>query len=299
MKAVEKPQAEDEPPQDKRETIQPTLTKSRVRASASGIRNDVIAVEKSCVFTYLLKTCLPLPDTWSFKASSNAVTLSLKIVVSTLLSESFKAFVEGDNNALESFSMKLSAVIVSLSEFLLAQTKITIHKKNLEKTDLADDDVLDLENLDISTSNSVGTIKKKERELTIVETDYNLKPFQRLLIKSLIQYFSDERCFVKKLIETISIGYDLQVRYPFEWLIHPMYVFREDTCVLDVCFNENVWEYGHEFHSVKEDCVLTPENERSLFWLASGIKQHEFGSILETKVLLQFCFLQLQTFTKL
>ncbi|XP_057302207.1 uncharacterized protein LOC130636487 isoform X2 [Hydractinia symbiolongicarpus] len=247
---------------------------------SSPIQKKDPAASKSDVFTYMLGTLLPLPDNWNFNESSDAIMLSMKVTISSLLNNYFQSYINGNESSLSSCCEKLNAIIVSLSDFLLAQTTIKLQKKNAEMKNCADDIPLNLESLDISLSPVESEYKETDSTLERTETEnVNLDVYQIHIIKSLIQYFSNERNFIKNLIHVVFLDLEGDMRIPFEWSIHPFYKFNNTSCMLDVELGDTSWNYEFEFQSVSH-CHTELENEKSLYWLASGVKHYEGGFLV-------------------
>lgn len=251
---------------------------------SSPIQKKDPAALKSDVFTYMLGTLLPLPDNWNFDESSDAIILSMKVTMSSLLNNYFQSYINGNESSLSSCCEKLNAVIVSLSDFLLAQTTIKVQKKNAEIRNCADDIPLNLESFDISLSPIEREYNEADKTLERTEPDsVNLDIYQIHIITNLIQYFSNERNFIKNLIHVVFPGLEGDIRIPFEWSIHPFYKFDNTSCMLDVELGDTSLNYEFEFQSVSH-CHTELENEKSLYWLASGVKHYEGGFIVSKQV---------------
>lgn len=218
-------------------------------------------VDKSTVFTLVLKKLLPLPANWTIEANSDAVAISIKLMMSTLLTECFDDYVQGDKSALNSLINKLNSTVEALSEFLFAQTKIKIRRKNLTSRGGGDDngcsspdDKKDNEvvrtrigdvNLNIAASlmqtptplqvlTPVGNRENDEKgsgDYHGSDTDYKLLPYQTKMIRNFVHLFMGEVHFVQKLKCTLELGYNLTQRLPFEWHIHPRFVLHKTSGV--------------------------------------------------------------------
>lgn len=212
---------------------------------------------------------LPLPANWSIEANSDAVTLSIKLMMSTLLTESFEDYVQGNKGALDALTKNLNSTVAALSEFLFAQTKIKIRKRNLSRggasTGMSDNDTKNLRvsrglktkvtNVEIGSIDIAASLKQTPTPLQRAsrtptaslfednndsgdalnktnigcDKDYQMRPYQMKLIRNLIQLFMEEVHFIEELQNSLELGYDLKQRLPFEWNIHPRYVLREEN----------------------------------------------------------------------
>lgn len=228
---------------------------------------------RTYVFTYLLKTLLPLPEQWTFDACSDAVTLSLKYVTSKLIQKHLELYKEGDRKSFGNLHEKLNAIIITLSDFLLAQVKIRIHKKNIGKNPLEE---YDLENLDIIASvHTDGDIL--EEETSVNEIDCHLQIWQVSLLRNLIHYFCNERVFIENILKEFKKGSD-KMCTPMEWYFHPKYTMNEENCTMNVSIKDCCFEYEYEFQGSTKEYYVTPMHSRSLYWVVHGIKNYEFVS---------------------
>ena len=207
--------------------------------------------------------------------------LSIKVLTSNLLNKHFEAFINGDKDAIVELIENFQVGMVTLSEFLFAQTKIMIRKKNLEKRQLQTSQIIDFATIDISASSSsipliskpieeTKTPDKEDQQQSYVTKDHELKPHQLQLLRNIIQLFASENHFIDSIMKKIlsqSYNGKNQIQL-YEWLIHPKWELNEDTCRLDVVLNEHNWQYKFEFQGVSSFPQVTLENERSLYWLS-------------------------------
>lgn len=277
------------------------LTPGSNNKRKTSIETDGV-VDKSDVFNYLLKTVLPLDESWSMDGISDSVVLSIRVLISSMLNQHFQAYIDGDRDAIDELSKKFQTAMVTLSEFLFAQTKITIRRKCIEKQ-LQTSECLDVETGNISiTLKGIPLISKTADESVDIESQQvhqnqqqhqqeqemnhqELKPYQLKLLKNLIQIFASENRFLENLMLQLRVqGYQATRQPPYEWYIHAMYKLDEETCELDVCFNKHTWQYQFQYQGVSQCPQLTVENERNLYWLSWGVKENDFGYLLGKQV---------------
>ena len=204
--------------------------------------------DRSIVITHLLKTLFPLPENWSIEANSDAVAVSIKLMMSTLLSESFDHYVQGDKSALDRLVANLNNTVVALSKFLFDQTKVKIRRKNLSSrgdgydcTTRGSDDVNSSLDIAASLVQTPTPLQVQSSKMTAPsrsgdggnidygDKDYNLRPHQTKMIRNFVQILMGEVHFVQELKQTLELGYNLKQRLPFEWHIHPRFVLCEDN----------------------------------------------------------------------
>ena len=230
--------------------------------------------DKTYIFTYLLKALLPLPEQWTFDACSDAVTLSLKYVTSKLIQKHWELYKEGDRKSFGNLHKKLNSIITTLSDFLLAQVKIRIHKKNNAKNLLEE---YDFQNLDIIASVHADG-DKLEKETSVNEIDCHLHMWQVNLLRNLIHYFCNERVFIKNILKEFEKGFD-KTCTPMDWYFHPKYAMNTENCTMNVSIKDCCFGYEYEFQGSMKEYYVTPMHSRSLYWVVHGIKNYEFVSL--------------------
>lgn len=181
-------------------------------------------------------------------------------MMSTLLTECFDDYVQGDKGALDSLINKLNTTVAALSEFLFAQTKIKIRRKNLssrggddggskDDNDVVTTSLGDGGNLDIAASliqtptplqvlaitpdggrtAGKGDEEGIENHYHGSDKDYKLQSYQTKMIRNFVHLFMGEVHFVQQLKRTLELGYNLTQRLPFEWHIHPRFVLHKTS----------------------------------------------------------------------
>ena len=244
------------------------------------------------MFSYLLTTLLPLPFQWSFDANSDAVLLSIKVMTSTLIIQHFESYCRGEKDQLDLLIEKLTNGIISLSEFLFAQTRINIRKKNVVVNESSSlDGELDLNSLDISASleNQTNAAGRNENEKSAPRysdniKDYQLKYYHVQLLKNLIQYFSNEKYFLTNLKKVLQLGYNLSQRYPYEFNVHPRYSTAESLQNVTLQIGNIQIEYNFEYQGVSNFVSIPLEHERSLHRLACIVNTNYFSYLITQKV---------------